>query len=112
MKVKSHKGCLTNERADELVALGYSETAQEVCSAPQKYGSLWLKVQLHVRALAAQCQKPLPRDSAPNWSLLRKVEGANKRRAVSKCSTTFVQQLVHQSEGATIVIVVSLCLEA
>ena len=112
VKVKSHTGCLMNERADEQAELGYSETAQEVCSAPQKYGSLWLKVQPHVRALAAQCQKPLPRDSAPNRSLLKKVAGANTRRAVSKRSTTFVRHLVHQSEGTTIARVVSRCREA
>ena len=75
VKVKSHTGCFVNERADELTEWGYGETVQEVCSAPQKYGPPWLKVQQHVRVLAAhcaQCQKPLPGDSAPNWSLLKK----------------------------------------
>ena len=100
-----------NERADELAEKGYGE-ALEVCSAPQKYGSLWLKVQQHVRALASQCQKPLPRDSAPNRSLLKKVAGANTRRAVSKRSTSFVRQLVQQSAGATIARAVSRCREA
>ena len=50
VKVKSHTGCLMNERADELAERGYGEDVKEVCSAPQKYGSLWLKVQPHVRA--------------------------------------------------------------
>ncbi len=49
-----------NERADGLMEQGYYESVWEVCSAPQKYGSLWLVVQPHVRALAAQHQKSLP----------------------------------------------------
>ncbi len=109
VKVKSHTGCLMNERADELAEQGCNEEAQEVCPAPQIYGSLWLRVQPHVRTLAAQCQKPLPRDSAPNWSLLKKVAGANTRRAVGKRNTTSVRHLVHQSEGATIARAVSRC---
>ncbi len=44
VKVKSHTGCLMNERADEQAELGHSETVREVCSAPQKYGSIWLKL--------------------------------------------------------------------
>ena len=101
-----------NERADELAERGYGEDVQEVCSAPQKYGSFWLKVQPHVRALAEQCQKPLPRDSAPNRSLLKRVAGANRRRTVCKRSTTFVRHLLHRSKGATIARVVSRCREA
>ena len=112
VKIKSHTGCLMNERADELAERGYCEDALEVCSAPQKYGSLWLKVQPHVRNLAAQCQTPLPRDSAPNRSLLKRVARANARRTVSKRSTTFVRHLLHQSEGAVIARVVSRCREA
>ena len=100
-----------NERADELAERGYCEDIQEVCSGPQKYGSLWLKVQPNVRAFAAQCQKPLPRDSAPNRSLLKRAAGASRRRIVSKRSTTFVRHLLHRSEGATIARVVSRCRE-
>ncbi len=105
-------GCLMNERADRLVERGYDESVQEVCSAPQKYGSLWLRVHLHFRTLAAQHQNPLPRDSAPNGNLLKKVMSTNKRRAVIKRRTTFVRQLVHQREGATIARAVSQCREA
>jgi hypothetical protein len=75
VKVKSHTGCLLNERADELAERCYSDDAQEVCLAPQKHGSTWLKAQLHLRRLAAQCQKQLPRDSAPNRNLLKKAVG-------------------------------------
>ena len=89
---------------------GRSETIQEVCSAPQKYGSLWLKVQQHVRVLAAQCTKPLPRDNTQNWSLLKKVAGANTLRAVSHQAQH--RHLVHDSDGATIARVASRCREA
>ena len=64
------------------------------------------------RELATQCKKSLPRVSAPNHSLLKKVVGANTRRAVSMRSTIFVQQLLHQPEGATIARVVTRCREA
>jgi hypothetical protein len=74
--------------------------------------TLWLKVQLHVRALAAQCRTPLPRESASKWILLKKVARANTCRVVSKRNSTFVRQLVHQSEGATIAQTVSRCQEA
>ena len=101
VKVKSHTGFLVITRADELAEVGYSQTVQEVFSAPQKYGSLWLKVQQHFKfcALAAQCQKLLPTDSAPYQSLLKKGTGANTRRAVSKLNTTFVQQLEVRERG-------------
>jgi hypothetical protein len=51
MKVKGHTGCLLNERADEqaeAAELGYDDTAQEVCPAPQKFGSLALRTRQHV----------------------------------------------------------------
>jgi ribonuclease HI len=35
VKVKSHTGCLLNERADGLAERGYDENAHEVCSAPE-----------------------------------------------------------------------------
>jgi hypothetical protein len=39
VKVKSHTGCLMNKKADEQAELGYDDAAQEVCQAPQKFGS-------------------------------------------------------------------------
>ena len=112
MKVKSHTGCLLNERADERAELGYSAEAPEICPGPRKYGSVWLGVRSHVRALAAQCGKSLPRDSAPNHSLLKRTVGANTRRAVGMRSTKFVRQLLHQPEGATIARCISRCRSA
>jgi len=112
VKVKSHTGCLLNERADEQAELGYEDAAQEVCPAPQKFGSLALRTRQHVRELAQECKKALPRDSAPNHSILKRVVGANTRRAACMRSTFFVRQLLHQKEGETIARVVSRCCEA
>jgi len=103
MKVKSRSGCLMNERVDDLAERGYSDGVQEVCPAPQKYGSLWLKVQPHVRVLAAQCQNrsrgTVPRIGASGHCPRKRIRGANMRSAVSKCSTTFVWQLLINVRG-------------
>ena len=112
MKVKSHTGCLLNERADEQAELGYDDTAQEICPAPQKFGSLALRTRQHVRELVQGCNKALPRDSAPNQNIIKSVVGANTRRAACMRNTIFVRQLLHQKEGETIARVVSRCSEA
>jgi hypothetical protein len=104
---KSHTGCLLNERADE-----HEDAAQEVCPSPQKFGSLALRTRQHVRELAQECKKALPRDSAPNHSIPKRAVGANTRRAACMSSTFFVRQLLHQKEGETIARVVSRCHEA
>ena len=61
MKIKCHKGCLLNERADEYAELGRSAEGPELCPGPQKYGSLWLLVKPIVREFAQQSKKSLPR---------------------------------------------------
>ena len=109
VKVKSHTGCLLNERADVYAERGYREETPEICPGPRKLGSVWLGVRPHVRASTAQSGKSLPRDSAPNHSLLKKTVRANARRAVGMRSTTFVRQLLHQQEGATIARCVKQC---
>ena len=104
VKVKSHTGCLLNERADECAERGCSSETPEICPGPRKYGSVWLGVRPHVRASMAQHGKTLPRDSAPNHNLLKRTVRANTRRAVGMHSTTFVRRLLHQQEGATIAV--------
>jgi ribonuclease HI len=69
VKVKSHTGCLLNERADELAELGRQAEGPEICPGPQKYGSFWLRIRPTTREFAENCNKTLPRDSAPNRSL-------------------------------------------
>ena len=88
VKVKSHTGCLLNERADEYAEHGCREETPEICPGPRKLGSVWLGVRPHVRASTAQSGKSLPRDSAPNHSLLKRTVRANARRAVGMHSTS------------------------
>jgi ribonuclease HI len=40
VKVKSHTGCLLNERADEWAARGFHTEPPEICPGPRKYGSV------------------------------------------------------------------------
>jgi hypothetical protein len=102
VKVKSHTGCLLNERADELAELGRQAETLEICPGPQKHGSFWLRIRPAVRDYAENYSKSLPRDSAPNHSLLDAVVAFNTLRAVKKCSTMFVTDLLHRKEGAVI----------
>jgi hypothetical protein len=57
MKIKSHIGCLLNERADGYADLGQSAEGLELCPGPQKHGSLWLRVKHIVRDYAQQSKK-------------------------------------------------------
>ena len=102
LKVKSHTGCLLNERADELAELGRTAEGPEICPGPQKYGSFWLRVRPETRLLAEECGKPLPRDSAPNRSLLEKVAAFHALRAVRLRSTVFVTDLFDNKDGKTV----------
>jgi len=108
-KVKSHTGCLLNERADEQAELGRAAEGPEICPGPQKYGSFWLRVRPEIRRFTAECGKTLPRDSAPNRSILEKVAGSNVLRAVRKRTTVFVTDLFDRVEGSTISKVISRC---
>ena len=99
---QSHTGCLLNERADELAELGSTAEGPEICPGPQKYGSFWLRVRPETRLLAEECGKPLPRDSAPNRSLLEKVAASHALRAVRQRSTVFVTDLFDHTEGKTV----------
>ncbi len=102
LKVKSHTGCLLNERADELAERGRTAEGPEICPGPQKYGFFWLRVRQEIRRFAAKCSKTLPRDSAPNRSILEKVAGSNALRAVRKRTTVFVTDLFDREEGSTV----------
>ena len=109
LKVKSHTGCLLNERADELAELGRTVAGPEICPGPQKYGSFWLRVRPETRRLAEECGKPLPRDSAPNRSLLEKVAVSHALRAVRLRSTVFVSDLFDRKEGNTVSKIIRRC---
>ena len=112
VKIKSHTGCLMNERADELAELGRKTDGPEICPGPQKYGSFWLRARPAVRELAESSGKPLPRDSAPNRSLLEKTAASNTLRAVRQRSTVFVTDLLHHKEGTTVSKIIQRCAPA
>ena len=73
MKIKSHAGCLMLKRAYENAEEGRTADHEELSPCPQKYGSFSLKILESVRKQAAACNKTLPRNSAPNASILRTV---------------------------------------
>ncbi len=98
VKIKSHTGCLMNERADEQAELGRMAEGPAICPGPQKYGSFLLRVRPAIREIADSSGKTLPRDSAPNRSLLEKTVSFNALRAVRKRSTAFVTDLLHHKE--------------
>ena len=102
MKIKSHAGCLMNERADEQAEDGRTADHPELCPGPRKLGSFWLRVRETVREQAAACNKQLPRNSAPNRSILRTVSKVNILRAMRLRLTRFVTDLLHRKEGVTV----------
>ncbi len=56
VKVKSHTGCLLNERVDELAKLGKEQVElPEICPGPQQDGSFWLLVRPATRDFAEKC---------------------------------------------------------
>ncbi len=58
-----------------------------------------------LRVLPAHAEsggRPLPRDSAPNYSLLEKSALSNTLRAVQKHGTVFVTDLLQHKEVATV----------
>ncbi len=113
LNVKSHTGCLLNECADELAELGRQAETLEICPGPPKYGSFWLRIRPAVREYAEKCSKSLPRDSAPNRSLLDAVVAFNTLRAVKKRSTIkLVSDLLHRKEGAVISRIIRRCKSA
>ncbi len=93
MKIKSHTGCLRNERADEYAELGRPAEGPELCPGPQKYGSLWLQA------------KPIVR----NKCLIDKVSAVNTYCAVYLRKTIFVKDLLHRVEGTTVSRVIRRC---
>jgi ribonuclease HI len=86
MKVKSHAGCLLNERADALADLGALSEEEQIFPGPSKYGTLWLRARAswRDRVRSEQLHHVLPRDSAPNKSILKQIITVNLFRAMAK----------------------------
>jgi hypothetical protein len=112
VKIKSHTGCLLNERSDEQVEIGYSTEDPEAFSGPQKFASLSIRARSQVRTSARECKISIPRDSAPNHKVLKGVVSTNICKAARQRNTIFVRQLLCCDEGRTIARTISRCKEA
>jgi ribonuclease HI len=86
MKIKSHAGCLLNERADELADIGVKSEVEPISPGPSKHGSVWLRIResWRQRVCAEKLHHVLPRDTAPNKSILKVVSAVNFLRAMTK----------------------------
>ena len=109
MKIKSHTGCLRNERADELAEIGRTVDRPELCPGPKKYDSFWLRIKPIVQTQADECKKQLPRDSAPNKSILKQLARFNILRAMKLRRTNFVANILHSKEAAIVSQVIQRC---
>jgi len=112
VKIKSHTGCLLNERSDEQVDIGYSTEDPEAFPGPQKFASLSIRARSQVRTSARECKISIPRDSAPNHKVLKGVVSTNICKAARQRNTIFVRQLLCCDEGRTIARTISRCKEA
>ncbi len=77
VKVKSHSGCLLNDRSDEQADRGYTVETPEAFPATPKFTSLTLRVHNPVRELNSECKTLIPLDNAPNCKILRGVISTN-----------------------------------
>jgi hypothetical protein len=109
MKIKSHAGCLPNERADALAERGVTSEDEEICPGPSKFGTIWLRIResWRTRVRTEQLHRILHRDTAPNKSILKQVTAVNLLLAIRKRNTKFVRHLLHRVEGAVLSRVVS-----
>ena len=114
VKVKSHAGCRLNELADELAELGLKSRTDLLYPGPAKYGTLWLRIRnsWRQRAVAESLARDLPRDHAPNRSLLTCVTDINCCRVIRKRSTQFARHLLRRPEGLIISRQMDHCVDA
>ena len=108
-KVKSHSGCLQNERADAQAGQGVTLDEEETCPGPAKYGSLHLRIKPFLRDTAGVA---LPRDSTPNKTILARVVQVNILKAVKLRNTIFVRDLLLRGQGAAIARTIAKCRDA
>ena len=109
MKIKSHAGCLLNERADALADKGVTSEDEQICPGPSKFGTIWLRIRESWRSRVRKEQSHLilHRDTAPNKSILKQVTAVNLLLAIRKRNTQFVRHLLHREAGAVLSRVVS-----
>ena len=104
VKVKSHAGCYHNEMADDCADAGCVLDDPPLFSGPQKYGTLHLRLQpsLHTLVEKEHLCSTLPRDGAPNASILRHVVSVNTQRAMYLRNTIFVREVMYRPESAIV----------
>jgi ribonuclease HI len=109
MKIKSHAGCLLNERADALAERGVTSEDGQICPGPSKFGTIWLRIResWRSRVRTEQLHHILHRDTAPNKSILKQVTAVNLLLAIRKRNTQFVRHLLHREEGAVLSRIIS-----
>jgi hypothetical protein len=108
VKVKSHAGCYHNEIADGCADAECVLAGPPLFSGPKKNGTLHLRLQpsLHTPVEKDHLCATLPRDGAPNVSILRQVVSVNTQRAVNLRNTIFVREVLYGPESAIVARVV------
>jgi hypothetical protein len=109
MKIKSHAGCLLNERADALAERRVTLEDEQTCPGPSKLGTIWLSIResWRTRVRIEKLHHILHRDTALNKSILKQVTAVNLLLAIRKRNTQFVLHLLHREEDAVLSRVVS-----
>jgi hypothetical protein len=106
---QSHAGCLLDERADELAELGVQSEDEQISPGPSKHGSVWLRIResWRQRVYSERLHHTLPRDSAPNKSILELGSAVNIFRAMQKRNTQYLIHLLHREESRVLSRVIS-----
>ncbi len=101
-----------NERADEQAELGWLDDKPEISPGPQSIDLSDCECVPRFENTLINIGEKLPRDSAPNRSLLEKTAASNTLRAVKKRSSQYVTDLLHHKAGATVSRTIRLCTPA
>jgi ribonuclease HI len=95
LKVKSHSGCLLNDRADFLASQGRLAN-EHLYPGPSKHGVLHLRQR--IAEPTGQMSFHIP-ERTPNKSMLKEVLQLNVCQAIRQQDTTFVRNLLQSPPG-------------
>ena len=95
LKVKSHSGCLLNERADFYASQGHASD-RLVSPGPATFSVIQLRVKDVVREKAAAS---LPRDGIPNNELVTRMVTVHVQQALQSHDTLFSKLLITSPPG-------------
>jgi len=112
MKVKSHAGCQLNDMADERADAGCISDVEPLFPGPHKYGSLHLRIKPALRSQLSEDGVNLPRDSAPNKTLLQRLVARSMLQAARQRGTIFVNDILRQPASKYALQVVNGCSES